>query len=172
MFFLLLFNILSSGQIRSAEREKSLAATYFPAVAAVSSASEGLTSVFGMGTGISPPLWPPGIICLISKTLRACPGLVPPGFPKASSCLKLQGVLGYSIHLENDNMVKPHDLLVLIGSYIAAFIPSAYQPDSLSGVFRRVIPSVMIYLEEGFPLRCFQRLSLPNVATQHLPLAG
>ena len=75
-------------------------------------------------------------------------------------------------HLENDNMVKPHDLLVLIGSYIAAFIPSAYQPDSLSGVFRRVIPSVMIYLEVGFPLRCFQRLSLPNLDTQHLPLAG
>ena len=29
----------------------------------------------------------------------------------------------------------------------------------------------MIYLEVGFPLRCFQRLSLPNVDTQHLPLA-
>ena len=26
-------------------------------------------------------------------------------------------------------------------------------------------------LEVGFPLRCFQRLSLPNVATLHLPLA-
>ena len=68
-------------------------------------------------------------------------------------------------------MVKPHDLLVLIGSYIAAFIPSAYQPDSLSGVFRRVIPSVMIYLEVGFPLRCFQRLSLPDVVTLRLLLA-
>jgi hypothetical protein len=29
----------------------------------------------------------------------------------------------------------------------------------------------MSHLEEGFPLRCFQRLSLPNVATQQLPLA-
>ena len=28
---------------------------------AVSSALESLTSVFGMGTGISSPLWPPGI---------------------------------------------------------------------------------------------------------------
>ena len=27
---------------------------------AVSSALEGLTSVFGMGTGVSPPLWSPG----------------------------------------------------------------------------------------------------------------
>ena len=25
----------------------------------------------------------------------------------------------------------------------------------------------MFNLEGGFPLRCFQRLSLPNVATQH-----
>lgn len=30
--------------------------------AAVSSALESLTSVFGMGTGIASPLWPPGII--------------------------------------------------------------------------------------------------------------
>ena len=29
----------------------------------------------------------------------------------------------------------------------------------------------MAHLEEGFPLRCFQRLSRPNMATQHLPLA-
>ena len=29
--------------------------------AAVSSALEGLTSVFGMGTGVTPPVWPPGI---------------------------------------------------------------------------------------------------------------
>ena len=85
MFFLLLFNILSSGQIRSAEREKSLAATYFPAVAAVSSAYEGLTSVFGMGTGIAPPPWPPGIICLIQGLQGHVPGfLFSPGFPEAS----------------------------------------------------------------------------------------
>ncbi len=29
--------------------------------AAVSSALEGLTAVFGMGTGVTPPVWPPGI---------------------------------------------------------------------------------------------------------------
>ena len=55
--------------------------------------------------------------------------------------------------------------------YITVLIPAAYQPDSLSGVFRRIKSSGMIYLEVGFPLRCFQRLSLPNVDTQHLPLA-
>ena len=31
-----------------------------PVARAVPSALEGLTSVFGMGTGVAPPLWPPG----------------------------------------------------------------------------------------------------------------
>ena len=33
--------------------------------AAVSSALEDLTSVFGMGTGVAPPAWPPGIFTRI-----------------------------------------------------------------------------------------------------------
>ena len=32
-----------------------------PLSRAVPSALEGLASVFGMGTGVSPPLWPPGL---------------------------------------------------------------------------------------------------------------
>ena len=51
-------------------------------------------------------------------------------------------------------------------------IPASYQPDSLSGVFRGVKLPGMSNLEVGFPLRCFQRLSLPNLDTLHLPLAG
>ena len=43
-------------------QKKSLAATYFPTARAVSSALESLTSVFGMGTGIASPLWPPDIM--------------------------------------------------------------------------------------------------------------
>ena len=42
--------------------KKKPAATYFPATKAVSSAQESLTSVFGMGTGIASPLWPPAFI--------------------------------------------------------------------------------------------------------------
>src|SRR5881409_76335 len=34
---------------------------------AVSSALEGLTSVFGMGTGVAPPVWPPGTSLANSK---------------------------------------------------------------------------------------------------------
>jgi hypothetical protein len=47
----------------------------------------------------------------------------------------------------------------------------AYQPDVISGVFSLLKADGMSHLEEGFPLRCLQRLSLPNVATQQVPLA-
>ena len=49
--------------------------------------------------------------------------------------------------------------------------PPAYQPDHLSGLFSLLKGDGVSHLEVGFPLRCFQRLSRPNVATQHLPLA-
>ena len=41
------------------KQKKSPAATYFRAAKALSSAQESLTSVFGMGTGIASPPWPP-----------------------------------------------------------------------------------------------------------------
>ena len=64
-------------------------------------------------------------------------------------------------------MVKPHDRLVLLGSLVAQFTPIAYQPGSLPGVFRMGrTPPGKSYLKAGFPLRCFQRLSLPNIATR------
>ena len=44
------------------------AATYFPPLG-VSSAQESLTSVFGMGTGIASPLWPPAFYT-VSFTLK------------------------------------------------------------------------------------------------------
>ena len=50
-------------------------------------------------------------------------------------------------------------------------IPPAYQPVSLTGSFRTLEESGMSHLEEGFPLRCFQRLSLPNLDTLQLLLA-
>ena len=49
--------------------------------------------------------------------------------------------------------------------------PPAYRPGILPGSFSALEGHGMSHLEEGFPLRCFQRLSLPNVATQQLPLA-
>ena len=42
--------------------------------AAVSSALESLTSVFGMGTGVTPPAWPPRILICIGVPLRQAQG--------------------------------------------------------------------------------------------------
>ncbi len=47
----------------------------------------------------------------------------------------------------------------------------AYRPGLLPGVFSHLKGDGMTHLEVGFPLRCFQRLSLPNLATQQMPLA-
>ena len=115
LLFFLVFFVISKKK-----REKSLAATYFPADA-VSSALESLTSVFGMGTGITSPLWPPGIINIFRNNyhlelMRFRPVIV---FIPALSCRNLfrKHILFYLLRrlLGNDNMVKPHDLLVLLG---------------------------------------------------------
>ena len=50
--------------------------------------------------------------------------------------------------------------------------PPAYQPGSLPGSFGGVKPPGKANLRAGFPLRCLQRLSLPDAATRRLPLAG
>ena len=49
--------------------------------------------------------------------------------------------------------------------------PPSYQPASLAGSFSGVKLHGTPNLGVGFPLRCFQRLSLPNVATLRMPLA-
>src|SRR3989338_1984453 len=46
---------------------------------------------------------------------------------------------------------------------LTGFTLKAYQPDHLSGFL--TIPN----LEAGFPLRCFQRLSIPDIATEQCP---
>ena len=67
-------------------------------------------------------------------------------------------------------MVKPHDRLVLLGStrYRAytCNLSTGYSIRNLQETF----VSGISHLEEGFPLRCFQRLSLPNVATRHFTI--
>ena len=44
--------------------------------------------------------------------------------------------------------------------------PLAYRPASLAGASHPTVGAWKPHLEAGFPLRCFQRLSLPNVANQ------
>src|SRR3989338_6035526 len=50
--------------------------------------------------------------------------------------------------------------------------PTAYQPSSLLGVYALLAQDTVFHLEVGFALICFQRLSLPNLATQRCPWQG
>ena len=54
---------------------------------------------------------------------------------------------------------------------VAAPAPAAYRPGILPGAFRGITSPGTPSLVAGFPLRCFQRLSLPNLDTLHLHLA-
>src|SRR3954463_3030123 len=53
----------------------------------------------------------------------------------------------------------------LLSSPVARHTPATSQPGSLPGVLP-VRDSEKAYLEEGFPLRCFQQFSQPNIATR------
>ena len=134
-----------------------------------------------MGTGGTPPLWSPDIC---SMSMSCPPGggrLVRPATKRRTYVDRFWkgpqaafgpacGALGEPEQIEV-NMVKPHGGLVLVGSCVTAFRPPAYQPGYLPGSFRGLEGPGLPNLEGGFPLRCFQRLSLPSIATQRLPLA-
>ena len=136
---------------------------------AVPSALRGLTAVFGMGTGVALSLsHQPRVL---GEGVRGC---------RVRWALGLGG-LGHSLVVrsrggdgapavssgggEERAPVKPHGQLVRLGSRLTPLAPAAYRRGSLprpSGCLR----SGSAHLGVGFPLRCFQRLSRPDVATR------
>ncbi len=114
---------------------------------AVPSALESLTSVFGMGTGVTSPLKPPKLVfgfmeshtVNVCKTLRNYINYDQASRPISTSKLNTLPC----VH------TWPINLVVYEGSSVPVSPPGGIS-----------------YLEVGFPLRCFQRLSLPNVAIQ------
>ena len=137
-----LFERCSGGVLLS--REASLA---------VPSALRGLTSGFGMGPGVSPSLWPPQLYGITS--LR-------------------DGSRPYSGNRIVDAKLAWSDCKCVSS-------PRSVSTGQLSASrrlhFRPINPVIWLgtlptrgggrpYLEAGFPLRCFQRLSLPDVANQ------
>ena len=50
----------------------------------VPSARAGLTSVFGMGTGVTPPLWPPETVALFQRTAASRRGSFEPSIASTS----------------------------------------------------------------------------------------
>ena len=85
----------------------------------------------------------------------------PPGTPTHTKCV--WRVVG--------GVVVCVGLLVPVSSPTVAGLPLlAYQPSSLLGAYQNTEGVLWRpYLEDGFPLRCFQRLPFPNVANQPCP---
>ena len=88
--------------------------------------------MFGMGTGIASPLWPPGIINNACRPLFICSRFQGYPFERGARLDLLamfrRAIVGirflsvdmrvkpfHKVLYKNDNMVKPHDLLVLVG---------------------------------------------------------
>lgn len=131
---------------------------------AVPSALEGLTSGFGMGPGVSLPPWPPAqhvtpgrprvkgsCPCVQNNTVDASTSSHEPRAPLVS---RGAGVCG-----------KP---LGRLGS-VSSTPRGASTSDPSTRWSAGGLTSTRLgnpHLEACFPLRCFQRLSLPNVANQ------
>jgi hypothetical protein len=149
---------------------------------AVPSALKGLTSGFGMGPGVSPSLRPPerfgqhplggvevpecvnahSVMCVVwfSRPLFLVGVLAVVWEPHRDASIRS------SFRLKVCGVFKPLGLLVPVNStpYGASISGlstqwSSWGPYTPHGGGRS-------HLEEGFPLRCFQRLSRPNVANQ------
>ena len=118
-----------------------LAIAYFPHER-VSSAQQGLTSLFGMGRGVAPPSKHQNIIFkvyfyIFSDFLRRSVVCKVLNRNRNISTSQLNALL--RLHLKPINVIISHGSIT--------------------------IPN----LEAGFPLRCFQRLSIPDIATEQCP---
>jgi hypothetical protein len=116
---------------------------------AVPLALGGLTAVFGMGTGVSPPLQSPENSNLEKNKLWAQEsnriGLEAMGFAVEES-----GIIGQAERPISTGKLNALQRLHLLPINLVIFQGSSGRP----------------HLGGGFPLRCFQRLSFPNIATQ------
>ena len=143
---------------------------------AVPSAQRGLTAVFGMGTGVSPALWPPATSCGDASYRQS---RIRGGAEVRRTRRVARGAPG--IHLMKSNSFMVVGTGVRGGTGQAA---RALSTARLHGLPRFHLPPInvvvshgpsevfrpgSVHLEVGFPLRCFQRLSLPDVATRRCP---
>ncbi len=151
--------------------------TYSPtAYAAVPLAQEGLTSVFGMGTGVTPSLSSPGTQFTIHTRQRRFYTNIKGERKQTRYAAHWMGRTILKIFLlETINNEKYGQASRAISTGQLNMLPCVYfQPINL--VFSQDPSAVLSnrgirHLEEGFPLRCFQRLSPPNIATQRVLLA-
>ena len=148
---------------------------------AVPSALEGLASGFGMGPGVSPPLWPPEHRTTPHNNSRGDPPA------PATPCRGVGGVVAgictvdaSSTHVCGDRCVE--SIVVSLG--VCGASPRPISTSQLETPHGACISGLSTHwsggglnpqrggrphLGTGFPLRCLQRLSLPNVANQPCP---
>ncbi len=117
------------------------------------SALRRFTSEFGMGSGGTTALRPPGKFCFINPLLRS--NLI---------CIRLKIFSHPPKHLRRCK-VKPHGSLVPVSStHRCAYTPGL--STSSSSTFLQDPQGVRrTHLGASFVLRCFQHLSLPHLAT-------
>jgi hypothetical protein len=122
-----------------------------PVTRAVPSALEGLTSGFGMGPGVSPPPWPPkrGVRSTDDVEGAALERSSRTAIASASKRIKSQ-VLGLLVRVSS---TRCHASTSRLSTW--------WSSRALTW-----LPSGKPHLWASFALRCFQRLSLPNVANQ------
>ena len=146
------------------------------------SALRGFTSEFGKGSGGSLLLWSPAqLFMTLRLVLFICQCLVKQNSLTGISELSyfvLQRSLNQAVLLNIESIDALYNNCLGVvqssltsnqywsASHITMLPHPTYQRRSLQRLFRRHKVSGKSYLEVGFPLRCFQRLSLPNIATR------
>ena len=127
-------------------------ATLPPGNPAVPSPMRGLTSVFGMGTGVAPAPWTVGKLLVFDhRTAFRAKRCSAPSLPAP---------------VARAQMVKPHGRLVPVSSTHCCASTSGLSTSSSRTALQGTEVPGRSRLGAGFPLRCFQRLSLPSVATR------
>ena len=112
---------------------------------AVPSALRGLTAVFGMGTGVSPsPQSPENLSLKRTKSLSTGSG------QSDRIHWRRSGIIGQAERPISTGKLSASQRVHILPINLVIFQGSSGRPN----------------LGGGFPLRCFQRLSFPNVATQ------
>ena len=129
------------------------------------------------GPGVLPGPWPRKSSCTVRRWgLPACGGL---GNRTADADMSMFRLVARQCscrlcRLQEEDAVQPPGLecwcclrpLVPVGSTLAGLPRPAYRLRVLHGDHRNSKVPRNAYLGAGFPLRCFQRLSLPNVANR------
>ena len=136
---------------------------------AVPSALQGLASGFGMGPGVSLAQWPPKHSCVVVPHL-GCGGRSPCLLFGISYSGREQSsnshlVVGSSLFggVISPRPISTSQLHTLLCFHVWPINPMVCRgPYPLNG-------GESPHLEACFPLRCFQRLSFPNVANQPCP---